>query len=90
MANNIDPKFMTKEMLEKAMACETPEALMKLAKDNGLELTAEQAKGYLAQLEDVDVQLTDEQLLQAAGGKNGGTCWSACDDCPDYCYSKAW
>ena len=77
MANKIDPKFMTKEMLSKAMGCETPEALMALAKENGLELTAEQAKDYLAQMEKIDVQLSDEQLAQAAGG---GTCWSYCDD----------
>ena len=68
MENKIDPKPMTREMMAKAMACETPEALMALAKENGTELTPEQAKKILAELENLDTNLSDEKMQNAAGG----------------------
>ena len=56
----------TKEMLEQAMQCDTPEELMKLAKEHGAEITKEQAEAYLSEFEDID--LDSEQLKKAAGG----------------------
>ena len=68
MEPKIDSKLMTKEMLTKAMACETPEALMALARENGAELSAEQAKKLLAELEKLDGNLSDEDMAKVAGG----------------------
>ena len=73
--DKIDPKLMTKEILTKAAACETPEALIALAKENGVELSAEQAKACLEKLDDFDVNVPDEDLQKVAGG---GTCWDIC------------
>ena len=76
MEKKIDPKLMTKEMMEKAMACETPEALVALAKENGVELSAEEAKKLLAELENLDVNFSDEDMAKAAGGV--GSTLTAC------------
>lgn len=72
--NNIDPKLLTKENLAKAVACKTPEDIIALAKENGVELSAETAKQYLAKLEDFDVNISDEDLGKVAGGR----CWDIC------------
>ena len=56
----------TKEQIEKAMACETAEELMELAKEVGIELTKEEAEVYLAELE--DFELDGDVLKQVAGG----------------------
>ena len=37
------------------MACESAEELMKLAKEEGFELTKEEAEAYMAEMEDVDL-----------------------------------
>ena len=50
MEKKINPKLMTREMLEKATACETPEALVALARENGVEFSTEEAKKILAEL----------------------------------------
>ena len=55
-------KEITKEMLAKAEACKTAEELVALAKENGVELTAEEAAAYLAEHE--DGKLTGEELLK--------------------------
>ena len=73
-SSKIDPKLMTKEMLTKAMNCETPEELLALAKENGLELTLEEAKACLDRLEDFDMELSEADMASVAGGG----CWN-CD-----------
>ena len=45
----------TKEQIQKAMACETAEELMELAKEVGIELTKEEAEAYMAELEDFEL-----------------------------------
>ena len=60
-------KEITKEMLAKAEACKTAEELVALAKENGVELTAEEAAAYLAEHE--GGKLTGEELDAVAGGK---------------------
>ena len=60
-------KEITKEMLAKAEACKTAEELAALAKENGVELTAEEAAAYLAEHE--GGKLTGEELDAVAGGK---------------------
>ena len=57
---------LTKEMIEKAMQCETGEDLIALAKSEGIELTKEEAEAYLAELE--DFELDDAMLRNVAGG----------------------
>ena len=56
----------TKEQIEKAMACETVEELMALAKEVGIELTKEEAEAYMAELE--DFELDEATLSKVAGG----------------------
>ena len=57
------------ELLEKAMKCETAEELLKLAKENGIALTKDEAEAYLAEGGTVDVP--DEDMAKVAGGRNG-------------------
>ena len=61
----------TKEMIAKAMQCETADELIALAKSKGIELTKEEAEAYLAELD--DYELDGEDLKQVAGGM----CYSA-------------
>ena len=56
----------TKEQIQKAMACETVEELMALAKEVGIELTKEEAEAYMAELE--DFELDGDTLKRVAGG----------------------
>ena len=62
----INKNELTKEMLEKAMQCETAEDLIAYAKTEGVELTKEEAEAYLAELE--DVELDEEHVKKIAGG----------------------
>ena len=63
---NINKNTLTREQLEKALGCETAEELMALAKTEGYELTVEEAKAYMAELE--DFELDEAVLSRAAGG----------------------
>ena len=56
----------SKEVVEKAMQCDTPEELVALAKEHGFEITTKQAEAYLAELEDFD--LDSEQMKKVSGG----------------------
>ena len=62
----IDGNVISKQVQAKAMTCDTPEELVKLAKENGVELTVEQAEAYIAEIEDID--LDSAQLKEVAGG----------------------
>ena len=66
MAKELNKKELTKEQMEKAMACKTAEELMALAKAEGYELTKEEAEAFLAEVS--EVELSDEVLQKAAGG----------------------
>ena len=57
---------LTKEQIQKAMACESVEELMAVAKSEGVELTKEEAEAYMAEME--DVELDSDALKQVAGG----------------------
>ena len=70
--DKLDLNSLTKEQIEKAMACETPEELIALAKEAGVELTLEQAKAYLEELQ--DVELNQETLDKVAGGADPRGC----------------
>ena len=67
----IDKNELTKEQIAKAMACETAEELMALAKSEGIELTKEEAEAYLAEMD--DMELDSDALKNVAGG----LCYSA-------------
>ena len=71
----INRNELTREQIEKAMACKTADELMKLAKAEGYEMTKDEAEAYLAEL--ADFELDDKTLKSAAGG--GCYC-----DCPDF------
>ena len=47
----------TKEFLEKAKLTKTPEELITLAKENGVELTEKEAKTYFAKLNSKEGEL---------------------------------
>ena len=72
----INKNKVTKEMIQKAMACENAEELMALAKTEGIELTKEEAEAYLAEMEDVEL---DEAALKNMAG---GGCYNVANLCP--------
>ena len=65
---------LNKELLAKAKEAKTPEELIALAKENGMELTEESAKAYLDLLHPQTGELSDDELDNVAGGgcHNGG------------------
>ena len=62
----INENELTREQIEKALACETAEELMALVKANGHEITKEEAEACLADL--ADIELDEATLQQVAGG----------------------
>ena len=66
----IDKTKLTKEMLEKAMKCQTADELIALAKDNGIDITREEAESYLDELENVEL---DKETLDKVAGGDGTT-----------------
>ena len=79
MPNNIEG--LKKEVLKKAMQCQTADDLIALAKQGGCELTKEEAEAYLAEF--ADVELNEEKLQKIAGG----VCWNNEDPDSD---AKQW
>ena len=57
-----------KELLAKAKAAETPEALLTLAKENGMEMTDESAAAYFEIMHPKAGELADEELNNVSGG----------------------
>jgi predicted ribosomally synthesized peptide with nif11-like leader len=64
-------KNLTPEMIDKAKAAKSAEELLEIAKANGVELTAEEAKTYFEQLH-VNSAVSDDELDTVAGGSDGG------------------
>ena len=67
----INKNELTKEQIQKAMACESVEELMELAKAEGFAITKDEAEAYFAELS--DIELDAKTLKNVAGG--GGMCW---------------
>ena len=65
----INVNELSREQIEKAMACETVEELMALAKAEGIELTKEEAEAYFDELS--ECELKDGDLKHVAGGLCG-------------------
>lgn len=57
----------SKELMEKARSAKSAEQLLAIAKENGTELTEEEAAAYFAQL-NKSGELSDEELGAVAGG----------------------
>ena len=62
----VNKNELTKEMIAKAMQCESADELIALAKTNGYEMTKEEAEAYLAELD--DFELESGMLKNVAGG----------------------
>ena len=56
------------EMIEKAKVAKSVEELLEIAKANGVEMTAEEAATYFAQLNPQSGELDDDALDGVAGG----------------------
>ena len=61
--NNIPP-----ELIEKAKAAKSAEELLEIAKANGVDMTADEATTYFAQLNPKSGELDDDDLDNVAGG----------------------
>lgn len=59
---------MNTELVAKAKKAKTPEELMALAKENGIEMTEETAKTFFEQLKPKTGELSDDELDNVAGG----------------------
>ena len=77
----INKDELTKEMVAKAMQCETVDDLLALAKAEGINLTKEEAEAYLAEMDDVEL---DETVLNKVAG---GQCYSR-EECWGYHQQK--
>ena len=64
-------KNLTPEMIEKAKAAKSAEELLALAKENNVEMTADEAKTCFAQLNPKSGELSDDDLDNVAGGAGG-------------------
>ena len=72
----------TQEQLTKAKAAKSVEELLALAKENGLELTEEEAKNYFEQWHK-EGELADEELNNVAGGCGSPDRYYSNHPCPD-------
>ena len=68
----INDKEISKELIAKALQCDSPEELVALAKTEGIEITVEQAESWFEEMEDIN--LSSDQMKQVAGGKVWNTC----------------
>ena len=64
-------KNFTPEMIEKAKAAKSAEELLEVAKAGGIEMTADEAATYFAQLNPKSGELDDDALDGVAGGCGG-------------------
>ena len=62
---------MNKELLAKVKEAKTPEELLALAKENGIELTEESAKAYFEATHPKAGELADSELDNVSGGCGG-------------------
>lgn len=59
---------LTSEIMEKAKQAKSADALLTIAKENGMEMTEEEAKAYFAQLHPASGEIADDELENVAGG----------------------
>jgi predicted ribosomally synthesized peptide with nif11-like leader len=68
----ISKNELTKEMIAKAMQCQTAEELRAYAKSEGYDITQEEAEAYLEEFS--DVELDETSLQHVAGGAYNPDC----------------
>ena len=68
----VNKKELTKDMIMKAMKCESVEELMELAKAGGFDITKEEAEAYFSELSDVEL---DGDALKSVAGGHDYFCW---------------
>ena len=61
------------ELIEKAKTAKTAEELLEIAKANGVEMTADEASAYFAQLNPTSGEIDDDDLDSVAGGACGSS-----------------
>ncbi len=66
---SINKNEITKEMILKARKCETADELVALAKEEGFDITKEEAEAYMGDMEDIEL---DGTMLKNVAG---GYCW---------------
>lgn len=76
----INKNELTAEQIRKAMECKDAAELMEFAKNEGFDITLEEAEGYLDELS--DIELDKENLDKVAGGG----CYPDCEK--DYCFEN--
>ncbi len=64
--------IITDEMYKKAKECKSVEEIMALARENGVELSEEQAKGFWEKLNPANGEISDDELDNISGGGCGG------------------
>ena len=62
---------LTQEIIEKAKAAKSAEELLAIAKENGIDMTADEAATYFSQLNPKYGELDDDDLDNVAGGACG-------------------
>ena len=73
--------MMNEEMITKAREAKSVEELIALAKENGIELTEEEAKEYFAKLNPTKGELSDDELDDVSGGGCGESKTKYCPNC---------
>ena len=63
---------LNKELVARAKEAKTPEELMALAKENGIDMTEESAASLFEQLNSKTSELSDSELDNVSGGCGGG------------------
>ena len=63
----------TQEMINLAKKAESPEELITIAKENGIDMTAEEAAEKFALLHSETGEISDDELDNVAGGGCGGS-----------------
>ena len=61
------------EMIEKAKTAKSADELLKIAKENGINLTFDEANTYFAQLNSTSDELSDDELVNVSGGCNNSS-----------------
>ena len=82
---------LNEKLLEKAKNAKSVEELVNAAKENGVELTAEEAKTYFSKLNIKYGELDDDEIDGVAGGRKCGTIYyhempvvTACNSCEHF------
>ena len=86
--------MLKEEMIAKAKEAKSVEELIALAKENGVELTEEDAKMYFEQLNAKKGELSDDELSNVSGGgchtSDGRLVTTVANSCKHWRYKRCW